>query len=259
MEGRWRPSARAAGGRGASLHGARRRRARAAVARRARVPAASSSTAAHGRPAAALGVHVTSTSAASGRSPSSARSSVPRGHDDRLPWHELASMDAVFFVAGDVDALVHARRARVLTATTRELDVLRSGGVQLDALIGSGEDEAERYLLGELDPPPRLVVATAGSLGGWAQPGGPFTAAAPPGDSTTRTARRQLRRGPDVRARRRARRIRGDRARGPLRRCRPDGAGCVAASRAAPLTVLGRLNRRSPGRAGRRSAFRRHA
>ena len=35
----------------------------------------------------------------------------PRGHDEQLPWHELASMDAVFFVAGDVDALVHARRA----------------------------------------------------------------------------------------------------------------------------------------------------
>ena len=49
----------------------------------------------------------------------------PRGHDEQLPWHELASMDAVFFVAGDVDALVHARRARVLTATSRELEVLR--------------------------------------------------------------------------------------------------------------------------------------
>ena len=30
----------------------------------------------------------------------------PRGHDESLPWHELASMDGVFFVAGDVDALV---------------------------------------------------------------------------------------------------------------------------------------------------------
>ncbi len=29
----------------------------------------------------------------------------PRGHDDRLPWHELREMDAVLFVAGDVDAL----------------------------------------------------------------------------------------------------------------------------------------------------------
>ena len=93
----------------------------------------------------------------------------PRGHDDTLPWHELASMDAVFFVAGDVDALLHARRGRVLTATSRELEVLRRGGVELDALIGSGEDEAERYRPGELDPPPRLVVTTSGGLGGWSQ------------------------------------------------------------------------------------------
>lgn len=106
----------------------------------------------------------------------------PKGHDDRLPWHELASMDAVFFVAGDVDALVHARRARVLTATSRELDVLRRSGVELDALVGSGEDEAERFRGGELDPPPRLVVTTSGALGGWSRPGGPFTAAAPPGE-----------------------------------------------------------------------------
>jgi ribokinase len=106
----------------------------------------------------------------------------PRGHDDTLPWQELASMDAVFFVAGDVDALLHARRARVLTATSRELEVLRRGGVELDALIGSGEDEAERYRPGELDPAPRLVVTTSGGLGGWARPGGPYTAAEPPGD-----------------------------------------------------------------------------
>ena len=106
----------------------------------------------------------------------------PRGHDDALPWHELATMDAVFFVAGDVDALVHARRGRVLTATSRELEVLRRGGVELDALIGSGEDDAERYRPGELDPPPKLVVTTSGGLGGWARPGGPYTAADPPGE-----------------------------------------------------------------------------
>jgi ribokinase len=105
----------------------------------------------------------------------------PRGHDDSLPWHELAGADAVFFVAGDVDALVRARRARVLTATARELGTLRRGSLVLDALIGSGEDENERYRPGELDPPPRLVVSTAGALGGWAQPGGPWTAASPPG------------------------------------------------------------------------------
>ncbi len=105
----------------------------------------------------------------------------PRGHDDRLPWHELGEMDAVLFVAGDVDGLVLARRARVLTGVTRELDVLRRGSVQLDALIGSGEDDAERYRPGDLDPAPSLVVTTSGALGGWMQPGGPFSAATPPG------------------------------------------------------------------------------
>jgi ribokinase len=69
----------------------------------------------------------------------------------------------------------------VLTATSRELDVLRRGAVELDALVGSGEDEAERFRPGDLDPPPRLAVTTAGALGGWAQPGGPFTAPPPPG------------------------------------------------------------------------------
>ena len=53
----------------------------------------------------------------------------PRGHDDRLPWHELSEMDAVFFVAGDTDALNWARRAPVLTATARDLDTLKRGGV----------------------------------------------------------------------------------------------------------------------------------
>jgi ribokinase len=107
---------------------------------------------------------------------------VPRGHDESLPWHALAETDAVFFVAGDVDALVQARRAPVLTATPRELDVLRRAGIELDALIGSGADRAEQYRPGDIEPEPRLVVTTSGSLGGWARPGGPFTAAIPPGE-----------------------------------------------------------------------------
>lgn len=105
----------------------------------------------------------------------------PRGHDDLLPWHELAGADAVFFGSGDVDALRWARRARILAATARELDTLRRGAVPLDALIGSANDEAERYRPGDLDPAPELVVSTSGALGGWAQPGGPYTAAPAPG------------------------------------------------------------------------------
>lgn len=101
----------------------------------------------------------------------------PRGHDHSLPWHELTRCEAVYFCAGDADALLLARRARVLVATARELATLRLGAVELDALVSSGKDEAELYRAGDLDPEPRLVVTTSGALGGWAQPGGPFSAA----------------------------------------------------------------------------------
>jgi ribokinase len=105
----------------------------------------------------------------------------PRGGDSRLPWRELAGLDAVYFVSGDLDALHHARLARVLVATARELATLREAGVELDALVGSGEDAAELYHPGELEPAPRLVVTTSGGLGGWIQPGGPFRPARLPG------------------------------------------------------------------------------
>ena len=105
----------------------------------------------------------------------------PRGADGELPWEELDRADAVYFVSGDAKALQQARRARVLVATSRELETLRAGGIQLDALVGSGEDEGERYQPGDLEPPPDLVVSTAGALGGWAQPGGPYQAVPPPG------------------------------------------------------------------------------
>jgi ribokinase len=101
----------------------------------------------------------------------------PRGSDDSLPWHELARCDAVYFCAGDADALQRARRGRVLVATARELATIRQAAVELDALVASGKDEAEMYRSGDLDPDPRLVVTTSGALGGWAQPGGPYTAA----------------------------------------------------------------------------------
>jgi ribokinase len=85
---------------------------------------------------------------------------------DPLPWDELDGADAVYFTAGDVGALRHARRARVLVATARIMPVLQRGGVQLDALVHSGSDPSERYDAGDLDPPPQLVVTTAGRKGG---------------------------------------------------------------------------------------------
>jgi ribokinase len=105
----------------------------------------------------------------------------PSGGDGLLPWEELEQADGVFFTAGDAEAVRQARRARVLVATARELPTLHAAGVELDALVASGDDEAERYQAGDLDPAPKLVVSTAGSLGGWAQPGGPYKAAPPPG------------------------------------------------------------------------------
>ena len=103
------------------------------------------------------------------------------GDDSSLPWDELARCDGVYFVSGDVAAVRAARRARVLVAAARDLATLRLAGEGVDVLVGSGEDAAERFEPGELDPPPRTVVTTAGALGGWVRPGGPFRAAQIPG------------------------------------------------------------------------------
>jgi ribokinase len=89
----------------------------------------------------------------------------PRRGDD-LPWAELDKADGVYFVSGDVEAVRVARAARVLVATARSLAALQEAGVQLDALVRSGSDGGERYRRGDLDPPPRLEVATDGQRGG---------------------------------------------------------------------------------------------
>ena len=85
---------------------------------------------------------------------------------DPLAWEELDATDGVYFTAGDEAALGQARRAGVLVATARELPTLRSARVQLDALVHSARDPAERYEPGQLDPAPRLVVSTEGPDGG---------------------------------------------------------------------------------------------
>ena len=106
---------------------------------------------------------------------------LPSGEDGTLPWEELRSCDAVYFVSGDVAALRGARNSPTLVATARELATLRRAAVEIDVLVGSGEDAAERFESGELEPEPRIVVTTAGQLGGWIRPGGPFRAAPIPG------------------------------------------------------------------------------
>ncbi len=109
---------------------------------------------------------------------------MPRA-DDPLPWDELAGYDAVYFTGGDAEAVRRARAARVLVATARELETLRQAGVELDVLVGSATDEAERYERGDLEPAPKVVVATQGRDGGSydSEAGsGRFEAAPVPGD-----------------------------------------------------------------------------
>jgi ribokinase len=83
---------------------------------------------------------------------------------DDLPWDELARADAVYFVAGDSEALRAARAARALVSTARIATLLESAGVQLDAVVGSAHDAAERQR--PIEPPPKLVVTTEGARGG---------------------------------------------------------------------------------------------
>jgi ribokinase len=89
--------------------------------------------------------------------------------------------DAVYLTAGDLAAIRSAREARVLVATPRTGPVLESADVELDVLVGSGEDSGESLDTSGFVCPPKVVVATAGALGGWARPGGPFRAAPLPG------------------------------------------------------------------------------
>ena len=106
---------------------------------------------------------------------------IPSGEDGSLPWEQLARCDAVYFTGGDVAAVQAARRARVFVGTSRELPTLHRAAEELDVLVGSAGDVGERVDAFELDPAPRYVVTTSGSLGGWIRPGGPFRAAPLPG------------------------------------------------------------------------------
>lgn len=107
----------------------------------------------------------------------------PHGSDP-LPWDRLREIDAVYFSAGDPDALRAARQARVLVATARELPTLAGAGVELDALVHSARDPEETYEPGQLEPAPKLVVTTRGREGGTFTAGnrsGTFAAAEVPG------------------------------------------------------------------------------
>jgi ribokinase len=107
---------------------------------------------------------------------------VPEGNDD-LPWDRLDGAAAVFVSGGDAAAMRHARRADLLVTTPRAVETL--GGIRIDALVGSGKDRLEQLDPDALDPPPELVITTAGKEGGTWQAGeqrrGEFRAAELPG------------------------------------------------------------------------------
>src|SRR4029450_7411607 len=69
-------------------------------------------------------------------------------------------------------ALKAARESDVLVATARSLATLAEAQGELDALAPSRQDGGETYRPGDLDPPPRTDVATAGSQGGTFTPAG---------------------------------------------------------------------------------------
>lgn len=85
---------------------------------------------------------------------------------DTLPWDLLDGCDAVYFTAGDADALRAARTARVLAATPRAQPTLLEAHVALDLLVGSARDAGEEVRAGALTPPPALLVQTEGAAGG---------------------------------------------------------------------------------------------
>jgi len=107
---------------------------------------------------------------------------VPSGDDD-LPWSRLEGADAVFVSGGDAAAMREARRAKLLVATPRAAENL--GGIEIDALVGSGKDKLEQLDPDALDPPPKLIITTSGKEGGTWQGGeqrrGTFKAAELPG------------------------------------------------------------------------------
>ena len=97
-------------------------------------------------------------------------------HHDRPEAHPRGSRrDASLARAREVPTASHVRRRRPMHCSSRRrarassrrrarARHARPGIVELDALVSSGKDEAERYHTGQIDPEPRLVVTKSGAL-----------------------------------------------------------------------------------------------
>jgi ribokinase len=90
----------------------------------------------------------------------------PLGEAPEIDWAGLQGLDAVYFTAGDRRALERAReQARVLVASPRARHAL-GGGVPIDAIVLSGEDEIELRESERARGEAALVVLTEGARGG---------------------------------------------------------------------------------------------
>jgi ribokinase len=109
--------------------------------------------------------------------------------DDPLPWDLLETCRAVYFTAQDPKGLRAARAADLLVVTSRRATALALSGVQADVVVGSAEDPRETSHLADYAIPPRALVMTEGSTGGFietAQGGRRFSA--PPSPFTRKGA-----------------------------------------------------------------------
>lgn len=103
------------------------------------------------------------------------------GSDD-LPWDRLGQAEGVYFTAGDVGALEHARASHVVVASPRGRCALEAGP-PIDALVYSQGDHDEAAWAEKLRGKTRLLVKTQGAAGGvWSgESQGSWKAVAPQG------------------------------------------------------------------------------
>jgi ribokinase len=110
----------------------------------------------------------------------------PRGGEQQQRWNGLEGLDALYFTAGDEAELRIARScSRILVASPRARGAL-GHGVDLDALVLSGDDQIELGAAALVLDEAQLVVWTEGKRGGHYRcrngETGRWAAAPPPGE-----------------------------------------------------------------------------
>lgn len=89
--------------------------------------------------------------------------------EDRLSWDLLATCDAVYFTGQDPATIEAARGANMLVVTARRAESLGRSVVRADIIVGSAHDPRELAKLTDFAVPPRALVMTEGSDGGYVE------------------------------------------------------------------------------------------